>query len=80
LTGVKTFDPPVGDLIYEKLSRRNRRRSSPKRDLIRYVQARIPVIDEIQSAILKRTAVRFNLSKGDGINEPRYLVLIWTIT
>jgi hypothetical protein len=40
---------------------------SPNRKLIPYLQARIPVIDEIQPAIPQRTAVRFDLCKSERI-------------
>ena len=42
---------------------------SPKREQIPYVQARNSIIDQIQPAILKRTAVRFDLSKSKRIER-----------
>ena len=34
------------------------------------------MIDQVKPTILKGTAVRFDLSKGKGLNEPRYFGLI----
>jgi hypothetical protein len=47
---------------------------SPKRELIPRLQAGIPVIDQIQPAILKRTAVGFNLSESESIKRSPVLV------
>ena len=45
----------------------------PKRELIPCPQARIPVINEIQPAIFQRTAVGFDLSKGERIERASVL-------
>ncbi len=42
----------------------------PKRKRIPFVQPRIPVINEIQPAILKRADVGFDLSKSERIRGP----------
>jgi len=40
---------------------------SPKRKRISYVKAGVLIVDQVKPAILKETAVRFDLSKGKGI-------------
>jgi len=40
---------------------------SPKLKRISYVKAGVLIVDQIKPAILKGTAVRFDLSKGKGI-------------
>jgi hypothetical protein len=40
---------------------------SPKRKRISYVEAWVLIVDQVKPAILKGTAVRFDLSKGNGI-------------
>jgi hypothetical protein len=40
---------------------------SPKPKRISYVKSRVLIVDEVKPAILKGTAVRFDLSKGKGI-------------
>jgi len=40
---------------------------SPKRKRISYAKAGILMVDQIKPAILKGTAMRFDLSKGKGI-------------
>jgi len=40
---------------------------SPKRKRISYVKAGVLIVDQVKPAILKGTAVRFDLSKGKGI-------------
>ena len=40
---------------------------SPKRQRISYVKAGDLIVDQVKPAILKGTAVRFDLSKGKGI-------------
>jgi hypothetical protein len=46
---------------------------SPKRELIPSVKAGIPVINKIQPAILKRTAVRLDLSKSERVKRASVL-------
>src|ERR1700739_3181469 len=41
----------------------------PKRELIPFAQPGIPIIDQIQPAILKRADVGFNLSKSERIER-----------
>jgi hypothetical protein len=41
----------------------------PKRERIARVQVRIPVINQIQPAILQRTAVGFDLSKRESVER-----------
>jgi hypothetical protein len=40
---------------------------SPKRKRISDIKAGVFMVDQVKSAILKGTAVRFDLSKGEGI-------------
>jgi len=40
---------------------------SPKLKRISYVKAWVLIVDQVKPAILKGTAVRFDLSKGKGI-------------
>ena len=40
---------------------------SPKLKRISYVKAGVLIVDQVKPAILKGTAVRFDLSKGNGI-------------
>jgi hypothetical protein len=39
----------------------------PKRKRIPYVKAGVLIVDQVKPALLKGTAVRFDLSKGKGI-------------
>jgi hypothetical protein len=40
---------------------------SPKWEQISYFEAGVLIVDQVKPAILKRTAVRLNLSKNEGI-------------
>jgi hypothetical protein len=40
---------------------------SPKLKRISYVKAGVLIVDQVKPAIIKGTAVRFDLSKGEGI-------------